>query len=64
MFRDTFYRKQSRFNRKYLRKVHARGFGLYGEFELTESLEDYTIAKFLTDVGTRTPVLPGFQICR
>lgn len=64
MFRDTtFYRKQSRFNRERIpeKVVHARGFGLYGEFELTESLEDYTIAKFLTDVGTRTPVFTRFS---
>ncbi len=38
------------------RIVHARGSAAHGYFELTESLEEYTRAKFLTEVGKRTPV--------
>ncbi len=38
------------------RIVHARGTGVHGYFELTESLKDYTTAKILTEVGEKTPV--------
>jgi catalase len=36
------------------RIVHARGTGAHGFFELTESLEQYTTAKILTEVGEKT----------
>ncbi len=38
------------------RIVHARGTGAHGYFELTESLERYTTAKILTEVGEKTPL--------
>jgi catalase len=38
------------------RIVHARGTGAHGFFELTESLEQYTTAKVLTEVGEQTPL--------
>ncbi|HSN66867.1 MAG TPA: catalase, partial [Fusibacter sp.] len=38
------------------RIVHARGTGVHGFFELTESLKEYTTAKILTEVGERTPL--------
>lgn len=38
------------------RVVHARGTGVHGFFELTTSLEQYTTAKILTEVGEKTPV--------
>ncbi|MHB8997350.1 MAG: catalase [Armatimonadota bacterium] len=38
------------------RIVHARATGAHGFFELTESLEDYTRARILTEVGEKTPV--------
>jgi catalase len=38
------------------RVVHARGTGAHGYFELTHSLEAYTRAKVLTEVGVKTPV--------
>ncbi len=38
------------------RIVHARGTGVHGYFELTESLEAYTTARILTEVGEKTPV--------
>lgn len=38
------------------RIVHARGTGAHGFFELTASLEQYTTARILTEVGERTPV--------
>ncbi|WP_232463666.1 catalase [Methylovulum psychrotolerans] len=38
------------------RIVHARGTGAHGFFELTHSLENYTTAKVLTEVGVQTPL--------
>ncbi len=64
LLRDAnFYRKQSRFNRERIpeKVVHARGFGLYGEFELTESMQDYTVADFMQKPGTKTPVFTRFS---
>ena len=43
------------------RIVHARGTGVHGFFELTDSLERYTTAKVLTEVGERTPVFARFS---
>ena len=36
--------------------MHARGSGAQGHFGLTHSLEAYTTAKVLTEVGVKTPV--------
>ncbi|MEO8835537.1 MAG: catalase, partial [Caldimonas sp.] len=38
------------------RIVHARGTGVHGYFELTESLARHTTAKILTEVGVKTPL--------
>jgi catalase len=43
------------------RIVHARGSGAHGYFELTESMSEYTKAKFLQTPGTRTPVFTRFS---
>lgn len=43
------------------RVVHARGSAAHGYFELTESLSQYTKAKFLQKPGTRTPVFARFS---
>lgn len=43
------------------RIVHARGVGAHGFFELTESLKEFTKAKFLTEVGKKTPVFTRFS---
>ena len=43
------------------RIVHARGVGAHGYFELTESLEKYTKAKFLNGKGKRTPLFARFS---
>ena len=61
---DThFYRKQSRFSRERIpeKVVHARGFGLYGDFELYKSMKEHTIADFLQEPGTVTPVFTRFS---
>src|SRR6476620_11051195 len=43
------------------RIVHARGVGAHGFFELTDSLEKVTKAKFLNGVGKRTPIFVRFS---
>jgi catalase len=43
------------------RIVHARGTAVHGFFELTQSLEKYTTAKVLTEVGERTPLFARFS---
>ena len=43
------------------RIVHARGSGAGGFFELTKSLERYTHAKILTEVGKKTEVYVRFS---
>ncbi len=43
------------------RVVHARGFGVHGTFTLTESLEDHTVAKMLTEVGEQTQMFVRFS---
>lgn len=43
------------------RVVHARGFAAHGVFELYESMEKYTMAKFLTDTSVKTPVFVRFS---
>ncbi|PRC91073.1 catalase [Solimicrobium silvestre] len=43
------------------RIVHARGTGVHGFFELTESLSQYTTAKVLTEVGEKTPLFARFS---
>ena len=43
------------------RVVHARGFGVHGTFTLNESLEEFTSAKVLTEVGEKTPMFVRFS---
>ncbi|MDL5364642.1 catalase [Xanthomonas sp. NCPPB 2654] len=43
------------------RIVHARGSAAHGYFELTASLDQYTTAKILTEVGVKTPVFTRFS---
>jgi catalase len=43
------------------RVVHARGTGVHGVFKLKKSLEKYTIAQFLTDTKTETPLFIRFS---
>ena len=43
------------------RIVHARGTGVHGYFELTESLSRATTAKIFTEVGVKTPVFCRFS---
>lgn len=43
------------------RIVHARGSAAHGVFELTESLEKYTTAKILTEVGEKTELFTRFS---
>jgi catalase len=43
------------------RIVHARGTAAHGFFELKKSLDKYTTAKVLTEVGVKTPVFTRFS---
>ena len=43
------------------RIVHARGTGVHGYFELTASLQEYTTAKILNEVGKKTPLFTRFS---
>jgi catalase len=43
------------------RIVHARGFAAHGEFELYESLKDFTKANFLQDTSKKTPTFVRFS---
>src|SRR5690625_4623770 len=58
-----FYRKQSHFNRERIpeKVVHARGDGVYGEFELYKSMKHVTRAHFLQEPGRKTPVFVRFS---
>ncbi|MFN8075777.1 MAG: catalase [Kineosporiaceae bacterium] len=58
-----FREKMTQFDHERIpeRVVHARGAGAHGVFELTESLEQYTTAKVLTDKSAPTPVFVRFS---
>jgi catalase len=43
------------------RVVHARGSAAHGFFQLTQSLEKYTTANVLTEVGQKTPLFTRFS---
>jgi catalase len=43
------------------RVVHARGFAAHGEFQVYESMRQYTKAKFLQDPSMKTPVFVRFS---
>ncbi|ASK61939.1 catalase HPII [Virgibacillus phasianinus] len=43
------------------RIVHARGYAAHGEFELYESMKEYTKAGFLQDPAKKTPVFVRFS---
>src|SRR3954463_15114821 len=43
------------------RVVHARGYAAHGEFEVYESMKEYTKARFLQDPSIKTPVFVRFS---
>jgi catalase len=55
--------KMQQFNRERVpeRVVHAKGGGAHGFFEVTEDVTQWTKAKFLSQVGKRTPVFVRFS---
>lgn len=58
-----FYKKITHFNRERIpeKVVHARGFGVYGEFVTYKSLKHLTKAHFLGEAGRKTPVFTRFS---
>ena len=57
------FEKLAHFNRERIpeRVVHARGTGAYGTFTVSKSLDHYTIANFLQQVGKKTEVFVRFS---
>ncbi|MEO5702456.1 MAG: catalase, partial [Gammaproteobacteria bacterium] len=55
--------KHAHFNRERVpeRVVHAKGAGAHGYFEVTHDVTQYTKAKFLNQVGKKTPMLARFS---
>lgn len=55
--------KLAHFNRERVpeRVVHAKGAGAHGYFEVTNDLSRFTKAKFLSEVGKRTPMFIRFS---
>ncbi|MFC3885022.1 catalase KatA [Bacillus songklensis] len=55
--------KLAHFNRERVpeRVVHAKGAGAHGYFEVTNDVTKYTKAKFLSEVGKRTPLFIRFS---
>ncbi|MFC5731774.1 catalase [Cytobacillus gottheilii] len=58
-----FFQKQMHFDTERIpeRVVHARGFGVHGEFEAYKSMKKYTRAGFLQEEGLKTPVFVRFS---
>jgi catalase len=58
-----FFQKQIHFDTERIpeRVVHARGFGVHGEFEAYKSMKPYTRAGFLQEKGKKTPVFVRFS---
>jgi catalase len=58
-----FFQKQMNFDTERIpeRVVHARGFGVHGEFELYKSMKKHTKASFLQEPGSTTPVFVRFS---
>jgi len=64
LFQDFhYYKKQTHFSRERIpeKVVHARGFGVYGEFETYQSLRHLTRAHFLAEAGRKTSVFVRFS---
>ncbi|ALS24677.1 catalase [Paenibacillus naphthalenovorans] len=55
--------KLAHFNRERIpeRVVHAKGAGAFGYFEVTHAVNQWTKAKFLSEVGKQTPVFIRFS---
>jgi catalase len=55
--------KMQHFNRERVpeRVVHAKGSGAHGFFEVTEDVTQWTSARFLSEVGKRTPMFARFS---
>ncbi|MFY4775736.1 catalase [Metabacillus sp. RGM 3146] len=64
LLEDFYFReKMTHFDHERIpeRIVHARGFAAHGEFQVYESLKEYTKAKFLQEPSVKTPVFVRFS---
>src|SRR5690606_3086563 len=58
-----YFEKMTSFVRERIpeRRVHARGYGAYGEFECYQSMKQFTKAGFLQEAGKKTPLVVRFS---
>eukprot|EP00002_Diphylleia_rotans_P028023 TRINITY_DN564_c0_g1_i2.p2 TRINITY_DN564_c0_g1~~TRINITY_DN564_c0_g1_i2.p2 ORF type:complete len:482 (+),score=81.35 TRINITY_DN564_c0_g1_i2:1653-3098(+) len=64
LLQDVFFvEKMAHFDRERIpeRVVHAKGAGAHGYFEVTHDVTRFTKAKFLNQIGKRTPLLARFS---
>jgi catalase len=59
----TLIDKLAKFDRERIpeRVAHAKGTGAHGYFEVTNDLTKYCKAKFLNQIGKRTPIFTRFS---
>ncbi|RVU54505.1 catalase [Anaerosphaera multitolerans] len=57
------FEKQAHFNREVIpeRRMHAKGWGAFGEFVVTEDISKYTKAKLFSKVGNKVEVFARFS---
>lgn len=61
---DTWlFEKHAHFNREVIpeRRMHAKGWGAWGEFTVTNDITQYTKAKLFSEVGKKTEVFARFS---
>lgn len=58
------FEKQTHFNREVIpeRRMHAKGWGAWGEFTVTDDITKYTKAKIFSEVGKKTKMFARFQL--
>ncbi len=57
------FEKQTHFNREVIpeRRMHAKGWGAWGEFTVTDDITKYTKAKIFSEVGKKTKMFARFS---
>lgn len=57
------FEKQAHFNREVIpeRRMHAKGWGAWGEFTVTNDITKYTKAKLFSEVGKKTKIFTRFS---
>lgn len=57
------FEKQAHFNRELIpeRRMHAKGWGAWGEFTVTDDITKYSKAKIFSEIGKKTKVFARFS---